>query len=526
MQNLSPSGRGRLPAWLWLGPALYMLVAGLYFVGRFGGFWSENDSATLTAAIRAFAAGGRLVPDHGLVYPNGYAYQALATFIMTLTGLDVTTLQQLVFPLTVVAVVLPAWMLYRELTGSARAATLTTMLLFTQPEFLFVILRSSHEKFTRILMLLALYWLVRSLSLHNRPGLFAAHVALFYATTFALITSNNLLAHSFIVAVALALGLGWLLEKRNASLAVPEMLIVRRLTYAVVICLGLVYLFTFYAYQPAEHDLRVLQTAWERLSALFLDVQSRTLDSYSQVEAGWVNLPAYFLVSIANWVVLALSFGIWLRQGFAWLWRREKPASPIAWVLWLFYTAFAVQGALSVVADASGAIGTNLQHRIFPSFSMIAVALVGGELAHWRLPVVARPVRLALALGVGMVGVLSILKATNEPLLSNKWTFYKPTELAALDWADAHLQGAQIWTEFDERLAVTYLIARGTSANKNRFVNGALTPATRDILLTATTELRNSRIRRPLPLPPDALRVYDDGESQIYHLRPLTPYQR
>src|SRR5690242_12140509 len=118
MQKHSTTTLARVSPWLWLGPALYMLVAGLYFVGRYGGLWSESDSSTLTAAIRAFADGGQLVPSQGLVYPNGYAYQALATFIMALTGLDVTTLQQLVFPLTVVAVVLPAWMLYRELTGS------------------------------------------------------------------------------------------------------------------------------------------------------------------------------------------------------------------------------------------------------------------------------------------------------------------------------------------------------------------------------------------------------------------------
>src|SRR5215470_3519017 len=189
---------------LWIGPLLYMLFVGLYFVGRYGRQWAEADSTTFINVIRPIIQEGRLVPVQGALYPNGYAYQAISAFIVGLSGIDLVTLQQIGYPLIAPLVVLPAWMLYRELTGSARGATITTILLFTQPEFLFVILRSSHEKFTRTLMLLCLYLLVRSFKLREQPWLLTKHVALFYIVTFAFIASNNLLAHSFIFAVASA----------------------------------------------------------------------------------------------------------------------------------------------------------------------------------------------------------------------------------------------------------------------------------------------------------------------------------
>ena len=513
--------------WLWLGPLLYMVVVGLYLVGRYAGQWAESDSAAFTNLIRDFAREGRLVPVQGEVYPNGYAYQAISTFIIALTGLDAATLQQLIYPLVASLVVLPAWVLYRELTGSASGATLTTILLFTQPEFLFVILRSSHEKFTRALMLLCLFLLIRSLKLSNRPKLLYTYMALFYLAAFAFIASNNLLAHSFILAIATSLAIGWLLAKRNAALARQSGYILRRLLFVTLICLGMVYIFTFYLYPPAQHDLLVLQSLWDRVAALLLNFQAQATNPYAQISAAWAQpvAPVYFIVSAADWIILVASLVIWIWQGVQWLWRGKTPPL-VDWLLWLFYAAFAVQGALSAVADMTGVLSANLQHRLFPSFSIIAVALVGVALARWHPGRFARPIQLGLSVGIFCIAVLSVSKAINEPVLSNKWTFYHSDELAALDWSDRHLKSAEIWTEFDERLAVAFLTQKGNLINNNLFVYGPLQSSTRDIILTMITRLRSGRLYLPLPVPTDALQVYDNGESVMYHLRPQTPYQR
>jgi hypothetical protein len=500
-----------------------MAAVSLYFVGRYQGRWAEADSATFAELIRSFVHENRLAPANVEVYPNGFAFQAISAFIISLSGLDVGTLQQLVYPLIATLLVLPAWALYRELTGSARGATLASMLLFTQPEFLFVILRSSHEKFTRTFLLICLFLLARSFRHREQPWMFAIYVGLFYLTAFAFITSNNLLAHSFIFAVASALLLGWGLRRVSARRASDPVL--RRLAYATIVCLGFAYIFTFYAYPPAQNNFFVLRNIWDRVAALLLDVQANSSNSYAQVQTGWISLPIYFLVSSANWVILAASFTLWVRQGLRWLRRRAQP-TPAEWLLWLFYAAFVVQGGLSVVVDATGVLGSNLQHRIFPSFSIVAVAVVGAQLARWRPRRYAAPIGAALAAGVAVIAILSVLKASNEPALSNKWTFYQADELAALEWSDAHQHHTKIWTEYDERLIVAFRTAAGESRNGNDFTGGAVGPTTRDFILTDLTRLRSSRQELPLPVPADALRVYDNGEAEVYHLRPRTPHQR
>jgi len=523
MLSANSSKSGSKADWLWLGLMLYVGFIALYFVYRYNGNWAENDSAVFSQASRAIIKEGRLITEQSETYPNGYVFQATSAFINAVTGLDITRLQQLIYPLTAVLLVLPAYALYREFTGSARGAMFASLLLFTQPEFLFVILRSSHEKFTRALLLLCLFWLVRSFKLRHRPWLFAAHVGLFYLTAYALIASNNLLGNSFIFAVGAALALGWFLRKWRNYLQPQGSPIVKRLLYVTATCVGLVYLFTFYTYTPAQHDLLVLQNIWQKIAALLLDVQ-KTKNAYNQVSEGWISLPIYLTLSIANWLLLGASFVIWGRQMYRWLWKREVPQSSAAWLLGLLYAAFALQGAASVVVDASGSFG-NLQHRIFPSFSIVAAAVAGGALGRWRPRRLGRVVQVGFSLSIFLLAIFSILKATNEPLLSNKWTFYRPEEITALRWSDAHLKNTEIWTEFDERLIAAFATVQNQSLNHNVLVNDKIQTATHNILVTELTKLRGSRLQRALPVPPDALLIYDNGEAELYRVRARTPFQ-
>jgi hypothetical protein len=385
------------------------------------------------------------------------------------------------------------------------------------------VLRSSHEKFTRTFLLLCLFLLARSFRLRHRPADFAGSIVLFYLSAFALIASNNLLAHSFIFAIGTAFVVGWLFNTYYLRSA-HQRVIHQRLFYAPLICLGLVYFSIFYVYEPSQHDLFVFQTIGERLSALMLDVERESSNAYEPVVSGWINIQVYFLVSIANWIILASSFVIWACQGWQLLRHRIVPPQSEL-LLWLLYLAFAIQGGMSVVADASGVLTGNLQHRLFPSFSIIGVALVGTTIARWRFGQFTRAAQVLLGAGMFAFASLSILKATNDPLVSNKWTFYQPYELAALKWSDDHLRDSDIWTEFDERLEVAFLTVYGHSARHNSFGTD-MEPTTRMLVMTNITRLRNQRLRNVLPAQPDLLRVFDNGSAQVYRLRAQTPYQR
>jgi hypothetical protein len=521
-------GKPRQSIWFWLGPLLFMSVVGLYFVVRFDGYWAEADSSSFTMYIRGFVDKGKLIPnpDMANIYPNGYAYQALSTFVVALTGLKVETLQQWVYPLLAAIVVLPAWIAYRELTGSSLGGTLATLLLLTQPEFLFVILRSSHEKFTRMLMLLCLFLLFRSISQRQPFKGVSIYAGLFYFILFACIASNYILATSFIFAIVLVYLLGGITEKLKPHLKAWNNNLTIHLRYMIPICLGLMYIFAFHIYPPARHTLAVAQQTWDLIKTLFLGIGTQNANvfvAYDYTTFGWINLPTYFVLSIANWIMLIVSFAIWLRQSWSWIRHSEAPKSQMTWLLWLFYAAFAIQEVMAAISDASGALSSNLQLRLFPSFSMIAVAMIGAEWAEWR------PLRFQRMISIGLTSILfcitivSVLKATNEPLFSNKWNFYHPNELLALKWADVHLHNADVWTEFDERLTTAYLTDIGESVNRFTYY---ITPNTRDLMLSTITRLRSIRLRRPPPVPPDAFQVYDNGTAQLYHIRPRTPYQR
>jgi hypothetical protein len=84
----------------------------------------------------------------------------------------------------------------------------------------------------------------------------------------------------------------------------------------------------------------------------------------------------------------------------------------------------------------------------------------------------------------------------------------------------------EIWTDLDERLRTAYQIEQNEPIDGNRFPYSDLKLTTRNLIITTITRLRSSRLQLPLPLPPNALRVYDNGEAQLYHLRPESPYQR
>lgn len=521
---------------------LYMLLMGAYYVLRFEGRWAEIDSNYFTMAIRNIAQHGQLVPPSGEVYPGGFGYQSVTLFLIGLTGLDIQYMQQIVYPLLASLVVLPAWILYREVTGSARGATITTMLLFTQPEFLFVIIRGSHEKFTRTFMLLCLFFLFRSFTVRDNPRLFARNIMLFYLPAFAFAATNNALAMSFFLSIGVAVGLRWAHEYANwfRSLVirlfrkryqVPRFRLipsdVQRLLVISITCIGLVYIVVFYAYPIGQGNVSFFtKLGQESLESVVVEESGPApVDPYAYVKYSWTSGLNFLLVSIGNWIVLASAVSIWFWKGLRWIWKGDTLQKEREWLPWLLFASFGIQAVGSVIADMGGGVG-NIQVRLFPSISMISVMLVGSTLAEWKPRHFVWPIRIALSLCIAFMAIAAALKATNEPILSNKWIFYRQSEVVAMEWTDRHLRFARIWTEFDERLWTMFNMTQEQSVNDNRVLMFLIRPReVRTILLSDVTRLRSSRMQIPIPLPPQSFRVYDNGEAQLYHVRPRTPHQ-
>ena len=500
------------------------LFLAIYILLRYGGLWGESDTFVFTGVIRNMFDNQTLVPS-GHIYPNGYGYQTLAIFLMHTTGMSLAQLQIYGGVLFMVWLVFPAWLVYYEFTGSSRGGVLATVLLFVQPEFLFPVLRGTHEKFTRGLMFLCVYLLIRSLHARSHVERFTSWILAYYIASYALITFNNLLASSFIMAVTIAMMLSWVALRISRQAAPLTQLAIRRLTFASIISLGLAFMFTFYIYQPARHDLLVLESIGEQLGALVLDVEAERSNPYGVIDTGWISRRVYFTLSIANWLLLGMSAIIWLVQSLIWLFRRHYPPGRTenGLLLWAFYGAFAFIGGISVLSDMSGSVG-NLQHRLFPSFAMFGAPVV----AKWLTDRIGQTSRIAPILwaGIGILALLSTLKATNEPLLSNKWFFYIPAEMQAIDWATEKLADQALWVEYDERLVTGVGIHDGGRLREVSLDQYAHEPWTRDFLVSDVIRRRSIRLSVPLPIEADSLRTYDNGQAQIYHLRPQTQYQK
>ena len=503
---------------------LITLYIGLYFVIRYTGHWTENDTASMSVAIRGISQSGKLVPETGDIYSNGYAYQVISAFILAVTGIDTAFLQQIIFPFAILLLAIPACILLYEITGSRSSAVLGSILLFTQPEFLFVVLRGSHEKFGRLFMILALFLLFRSFKSQGKLRLFATYVGLFYLVVYGLLSSNFLIGFSFITALTFGLVVGAILETLRVNLTEMIGTTTRRLAIVVFTCFIIAFLLIFYFYPPVQYNLRIINGLFGKIGALALGAE--TTNVYEGVFNAWINPLVYVMINMANWLIILISFPLWCSQGITWVIKKHSPRSQSAWLLWLLYGAFGFQAILSILSDASGMFN-NLQLRLFPSFALLAVAIVTDTLSHrtFKFPK-TRLTKIALGISIFLLASFSLIKATNEASLVNWWTFYTIPELNAMQWFDRKIENASLWAGFSGRLPEAMRLVEGNSARNNtlHFQDyGAIMPY---FLVSDLVKQQSARVLHMLPDASYAEKIYDNGTTQIYHRHPRTPYQR
>jgi hypothetical protein len=503
-----------------------ILLISLYTLSRYAGSWSDGDTASITQVVRSNLASGKLIPETN-VYVNGYGYQVLALTIIDITGISLSHFQAVLSVLLAIWVVVPAWLAYRELLRSEIAASLATLILLIEPEFLFPMLRGTHEKFTRGLMFICLFLLCRSLRTKT-PRQLAPLAICFYLSAYAMISFNTFLATSFILALIVSLGLLWIANWVLAKNQTTSQSTSSKLLFVTTSLLVIAFLFTFYAYPPATHQVRVLQSVWDQLALLFLQVEETSINPYQVVNAGWISLPVYFLVSLANWLLIGVTIPFWIRQTYTWFVKRNQKPNRRELALWAFFAAFALLGGISILVDLSGAIASNLQHRMFPSFTMLAAPVASAWLISRKRisPAVKRFFQPIVSIALGSLMVLAILKATDEPILSNYWLFTTTSEQIALGWCSEKLESRSIWTGLDRRISNWHYINNVEPPHQVKIDPGIPEFSTHNFIVSEANVIFALRIDRQLPIQADDLITYDNGETQIYHRRPQTPFQK
>ena len=360
------------------------LAFGAYFVLRYLGLWTEQDTEVFVRIIADMQAFGSLQSPGA--YTHGYAYPVWATTLADLTGLGVTDLLQLYTPLLGnLFLAVFGYTCFRRLLASDRLGAIAAAVLFLVPELVFTVSRGNHEKLTVSLTLFALLALLKSFLEWRNPArrhVFIAWSLVYYLSAFTLATLNILFGSSLIVALTLMLvftAVAVLLRPRHGARFRP---LVGRLARVVTITWLLVVLVMGYVYPQSSgtHEI-LLETAAERLTALLFpapgaDATFEVSDPYAVGHTDWAGAGAYRLVSAFRWILFAVSFPTWLVLLFG-AWRKLETLSTERLFLLGLYSAFGFSLALAIPIDFLNlSAGTNLQVRLYTYFALLAAPML------------------------------------------------------------------------------------------------------------------------------------------------------
>ena len=490
---------------------IYALFSHLYFVLRYAGNWMEHDTCRMTKYAQVVQEQSTLLPT-GLVYSNGPGYSAIMTFLSDLSGISILSFQTYILPIFGVVIAVISYIVFLELTNSKKIALLSAFLLGLQPDFLFTTSRGTHEKFTYSLILLSMFFLSRSFSRRKNVKEFVYYVLLFYLSTLGMISYNFFFASTYIFAVTVAFIIGYLISETpqiSASL--------KRLTYTSATSTIFFFSYMFYLYPPSRHLFLMFDTLQEKASVLLLATEQHVTPQYTYILDMWVSFEAWLILTLFNWVIAPLSLAAWIYFVYSFFLKKMRLTSSMILLL-LFYLAFSIQLIITILADRFG-IFHNLELRVFPALMFFAVPLASisivNILNHRGFNAYQRKIIKTIFVALVLVFVsASLLKATNDPVVSNRWMFYTPQEKEGMVWIGIHHQDGGVWADMDNRIITAFNHYSDVDTfTKSKF---AEPDKAEFYVISNTIKKRASIVRYSLPNVDELPVLYDSGDVRIY----------
>jgi len=516
--------------YLWL--ALWVgIVSGLYFVLRYRGHWGEVDSAIFTQMV------GSLPDWNRIKYPNsyshGYAYSVWAGSLSMVWQVEVAQLQRWVTPLVGnVFLALFGYVAFKRWLGSYKLGLLAATSLFLVPELIFTVSRGNHEKLTATITLLTSLSFLRTFQLSkdiSKWPVVVSWVIVHYIFVFTLVSLNAFFGAMFVYASLISYGLAsgvlWFFPRARRDLR-PVM---RRFALLVTTSLMVMFIVQWYVYPHEGESSRILASILDGFGTV-RETGEANSDPYALVQHDWVSRRVYNIVSSFRFVLLGVSFLTWIVLLIRALFRLRKTSVSRLFLLTL-YGSFGMLLAMGVVVDFLGlSAGSNWQVRIYTYFSAFAVPLfVLG--AHSTRELFSRFLPRAwvkhafAALMVGFV-VCSLLKATLDPLVSNRWIAYEVNEMRAIDFWFDNRGDDTLNVGNNMRLYFGYVMQYGWRPGTRSALETGMPPQAPH-LIRSTVNAGNA-VAWGVPVPAVLLddRIYDNGETQIIHRIPRTPFQQ
>jgi len=502
------------------------VFSGAYYVLRFSGLTMEVDASRQAVSADGILKTGTL--ENTRAYNNGVGYSALLATLSFVTGMSVQNVQ-LASSVLIFILILVTYIAYREMLGGTLASLAAALLLLLQPDFLFYVVRGSHERITWMFGLLMLFFLLRSQKHSGSLKQLTVYIVLFHFSFWGMVISNAYFASSYLLAIAIGLVIGLAFErsifKRLTQVYLPKGLM-QRLVIIAASGFILVFIFTNYIYAPVRQYFRMYQDIIDKISVLFFYSEpSGTTTTFEFYATAWRNPYIYPILTHLQWIIAVSGFAAWI-----WSTLTIKRLDPKQRFLWQMYTSFGVLLALGTTADFAGFLNQNLQLRLFTPFTIFNSAMLVQSLRSvWPQLKVSykRIILVAGAILTIFAFVATQIKITNDPMAGNAWLFYTPAETSAMRWIDGHMTDQEVWVDTWDHLREVFFFQEGYTDNTNNFLIYYPKPLnTQVILLSERIQYKATRQEHQLPSVEGRLRVYDNGTSWVYRFRPMTPYQR
>lgn len=496
-----------------------------YWMVRYGGWANEGDSVRLLLAAQGTAIEGTIEPTFH-AYSNGFSYPAILTMLAVLTGLPVEQIQQ-AGSLWLGIIVFIAFLTYRQLLNHWRATGLAVLFLLIQPDFIFYVLRNSHERITWTLGLLVLWLWARIYSSINISRFHVFAVIILYLLLWAMVTSNVYLASTIVTTYALGMIGLMILERLGTRTTLQNgRQFTGKMWFIPFIGLVMVFLFINYVYQPAANYYHTLNSFFDRLAALFF-AGEEIKDPYAYVQSAWRNTPIYLLLTFFQWLIALLAATAWLRDGRELLvYKAQLPSGRL--ILWFLFLGFVVQLVPAVILDFAGVFSSNLQVRLFTPLALITSAYAATWLQVIEIQRVPRIITAGITICLAITAsTAALVKSSADPLAANQWLFYETSEITAAIWIDDNLRNGEVWIDTLPHLRDVLYAQRGylwRPSNNYRITASNVTPT--HVLWSKLTVTQALFSGATLPVISNHHRIYHNGNTEIYQRRPVTQFQK
>ncbi len=482
----------------------------LYVLIRFDFLWESGDAVLFTRIIQSTQASGSLTGT--VVYPYGFGYQAISVFLSETTSLSVADLQLYLYPILGTLPTLIIYPVAKRLTDDVWIAILAAFLFGTQSDVLFTTFRSTHEKFTWVLILAVLLLFILATTKRSRPRDLLTTIGItlaLYLALFALVSLNLFFASSFLIILIIGLAVT-IAHSRGVE---PRSL--RRLGYVCVSGVVLFFAFILYVYPPAIAYLEGLTGFGQLIFVALFNLEQQSTPQYQYAVQSWSSIYVWALLTAETWLILGVSAYPVLRLVGR---RRSQSAdgfSPL--FMNLFVGALGMLG-IGVIADRFGRFSSNLELRLIPVVMVFAVPIAARELMKWvrspRSPLMFTKVAV-LILSLVMVTPLSVLKASVDPGVSNVRSYVTPGEKAAIVWILSTNLNGSVWSDPDGRVASEAGFFAPFSTFPNWTYKFFLSGRVNYYFTSSITDALYSEQLKSIENATDSL-IYSQGDAEIY----------